>query len=482
MLSLITWSPLAGALLILLLPKTNLKLIRTVGLIAAAVPLAASLLLLASFDRSSSAMQFGEHFPWIASLNISYTMGVDGLSLPLVLLTTFMSFIALIGSLNIGNRVKEYFFWFLTLEVGMLGVFCALDLVLFYVFWELTLVPMYFLIGIWGGPRKEFAAIKFFLYTLSGSVFMLLAILAIYFKAAPHTFDMLELMRLQSAWDPRFQILAFLGLYFGLAIKIPAFPFHTWLPLAHVEAPTPISVILAAVLLKMGVYGLLRLAYGIVPLGFQWFLPMLVVIAVINIVYGALCALQQTDMKKMVAYSSVNHMGYCLLGIAGMTATGFSGAILQMVNHGIITGALFLLVGVIYDRAHTRDISAFGGLATKLPVFAGLMTLTCFASLGLPALAGFVSEFMCFLGAFAAWKWATAISVIGILATAGFFLRMIQKVFLGPFNEKWAGLQDMTFTELASVLPLTALTVWFGIDPRLPLEIMNATVLRLLAK
>lgn len=482
MLSLITWSPLVGALIVLMLPKENKRAIQGVAFLAAGVSLAASLWLIPSFDHGTASMQFVEKWAWIPSLNVSYFLGVDGLSFPLVLLTTFMSFIALIGSLGIENRVKEYFFWFLCLEVGMLGVFMALDLVLFYVFWEITLVPMYFLIGVWGGPRKEFAAIKFFLYTLSGSVFMLLGILAMYFKAVPHTFDMLELMKLQTSWDPRFQILVFLGLYFGLSIKIPAFPFHTWLPLAHVEAPTPISVILAAVLLKMGVYGLLRIAYQITPKGFTWFLPALIVIAVINIVYGALCALAQTDMKKMVAYSSVNHMGYCLLGIAGMTAAGFSGAVLQMINHGIIAGALFLLVGVIYDRAHTRDISAFGGLAVKLPVYAGLMSLTCFASLGLPGLSGFVSEFLCFLGAFQAWKWQTTVSVLGIIATAAFFLRMMQKVFLGPFNEKWADLEDMTWREIASLAPLVVIMIWFGVAPKWPLDLMNYTISALLGK
>jgi NADH-quinone oxidoreductase subunit M len=483
-LSLIIWAPLAGALIVLMLPKENVRAIQAVSFAAAGVSLLASLALIPQFDRGTAAMQFVEKWTWIPSLNVSYFLGVDGLSFPLILLTTFMSFIALIASLGIEKRVKEYFFWFLTLEVGMLGVFTALDLVLFYVFWELTLVPMYFLIGVWGGPRKEFAAIKFFLYTLTGSVFMLLSILALYFRSVPHTFDMLELMKpgIQSAFDPRFQILVFLGLYFGMSIKIPAFPFHTWLPLAHVEAPTPISVILAAVLLKMGVYGLLRIAYGLTPLGFQWFLPALVVIATINIVYGALCAMAQTDMKKMVAYSSVNHMGYCLLGIAGMSASGFSGAILQMVNHGIIAGALFLLVGVIYDRAHTRDISAFGGLSVRLPVYAGLMSLTCFASLGLPGLSGFISEFLCFLGAFQQWKWATTISVVGIVATAAFFLRMMQKVFLGPFNEKWAGLEDMTPRELASVLPLVAVMIWFGVAPKWPLDLMNETVKHLLGK
>jgi NADH-quinone oxidoreductase subunit M len=475
-LSLITFLPLAGALAILAIPKEKERAVQIVALLSSGLSLVLCAALFLFFNRQTPDMQFVERIPWIPSIGVQYFMGVDGLSYPLVLLTALMTFVSLIASLNIKDRIKEYFFWFLILEVGMLGVFAALDLVLFYIFWEITLVPMYFLIGIWGGLKKEYAAIKFFLYTLTGSVFMLLGILAVYFKSSPHTFDLMVLLQSHSTWDRTFQIIVFLAFYLGFAVKVPAFPFHTWLPLAHVEAPTAVSVVLAAVLLKMGVYGIMRVSYGMLPLGFQWFLPALVVIAVINIIYGALCAMAQDDMKKMVAYSSINHMGYCLLGIAGLSVTGFAGSVLEMVNHGIITGALFLLVGVIYDRAHTRDIGAFGGLAAKLPVYAGFMALASFASLGLPGLAGFWGELMCFVGAFPRWKLYTALSVIGLLVTSGFFLRMLEKVFLGPFNEKWAGLKDLDARELCALVPLALLTIYIGVYPKPLLDLINATV------
>ena len=482
LLSWIIFTPLIGAITILFLPKDNKALIRGVGLGAAAISLIISLVALCNFGTSAeqTGMQLVEKWDWIPSFTIQYYLGVDGLSLPLVLLTTLLTLLSLVFSLGIEERVKEYWFWFLLLDVGMLGVFCSLDLILFYVFWEICLVPMYFLIGIWGGPKKEFAAIKFFLYTLFGSVFMLLGILALYFATTPHTFDMVEMATVAAAnpsWlSEHYQVFIFLGFYFALAIKVPAFPFHTWLPLAHVEAPTAVSVILAGVLLKMGGYGLLRICYSITPLGFKWFLPALIVIAFIGIVYGALCAMAQNDMKKMVAYSSVNHMGYCLLGIAAVSSTGFTGAVMQMVAHGLITGALFILVGVIYDRAHTRDLSAFGGLAAKVPIYAGLMMLTAFASLGLPGLAGFWGEFMAFLGAFQRYPQWTVLSVAGVLVTAAFFLRMIQKVFLGPLQGKSIGLEEINGRELAAVLPLTALTIVLGIWPKFILDLMNPTI------
>jgi len=483
MLSAITFLPLVGAAVLMGLPKENKGLIRGVATLTAALAFGASLLAWKSFDSASPALQLVERASWIPTLGVQYFLGVDGLSMPLVLLTTFLSLISIIASYNIETRLKEYFFWFLVLEAGMLGVFVSLDMFLFYVFWEITLVPMYFLIGIWGGPKKEYAAVKFFLYTLAGSVFMLLAILALYFSSDPRTFDMLALANQSSKFVGARFIVVFLALFVGFAVKVPAFPFHTWLPLAHVEAPTAVSVILAGVLLKMGSYGILRVCYPILPEATRWFMPILIVIAFINIVYGAFCALSQKDIKRMVAYSSVNHMGYCLLGMAAVTganaAAGLSGAVFQMVTHGIITGSLFLLVGVIYDQAHTRNIDDFGGLGARLPVYAGIMTVQAMASLGLPGLAGFVGEFLCFLGGFgqAASRWWVGLSVIGILVTAAFFLKLIKDVFLGPFNPRWEGkLSEMSARELVTVVPLVILTIVLGVYPALLLNLMDPTI------
>lgn len=499
LLSILTFLPLVGGAFILFSNKENAPLHRTVATVFSVLTFLLSVWMIPQFDAGTHAMQFVEKRSWIPTFNISYQMGVDGLSFPMVLLTAFLTLISIIASYGIDKRTKEYFFWFMLLETGMLGLFVALDFFLFYVFWEVTLVPMYFLIGVWGGPKKEYAAIKFFLYTLFGSVFMLLSILAVYFASgtgAPgseRTFDLVQLAELASKGGLQLTgvaaMLVFLGFYLAFAIKVPAFPFHTWLPLAHVEAPTAVSVILAGVLLKMGVYGLLRVSYPILPEATRAFLPVLIVIATINVVYGAFCAMAQKDMKRMVAYSSVNHMGYCLLGMAAVMGNpnaahaGLSGAVLQMVNHGIITGSLFLLVGVIYDRAHTRDIDAFGGLATRIPIFAGIMIVQAMASLGLPGLAGFISEFLCFLGAFGGsfegvdFKIWAGIAVIGILVTAAFFLRMIKLVLMGEFNPKWEGhMPDMTARELVTVVPLVALTVILGIYPAFMLHLMDSTL------
>jgi NADH-quinone oxidoreductase subunit M len=405
--------------------------------------------------------------------------------------------LCVVYSYRIQVRVKEYMAFFLLLATGMLGVFLALDLILFYVFWEISLVPMYFIIGIWGGPRKEYAAIKFFIYTLVGSLAMLLGILFLYF-AGDHSFDMQHLAQTQplamGGWKA---ILVFWGLFLGFAIKVPMFPFHTWLPDAHVEAPTAGSVILAGVLLKMGGYGFLRISLSIMPQQFRQFALVIALLALVAIVYGALVAMAQKDLKKLIAYSSVNHMGYVMLGIAAAAATlpaganlvskatALNGATLQMVNHGIITGALFFLVGVLYDRAHLRDLDAFGGLAKQVPVYAGLMMFACFASLGLPGLAGFISEFLVFLGAFGSagltYQIITGISLLGVVLTAAMFLWMIQRVFLGELNPRWAGLKDMDGGELFAIIPLAALTLAIGVYPMPILNLINGAMTHILA-
>ncbi len=480
LLTLVTFIPLIGGLALLFVPKGKDNIVRGIATAAAAVALVISVFVLLGYDKSVGGMQFIEQCSWIPSLNVTYFMGVDGLSIAMLVLTTLLSLISVIYSYNITSRVKEYFFFFLLLETGMLGVFLALDFFLFYVFWEITLVPMYFLIGIWGGPRKEYAAIKFFLYTLFGSVIMLLGIIALYFTSAPHTFNMLELAKQAPLFTKLFQNVIYVALFIGFAIKVPVFPFHTWLPDAHVEAPTAVSVILAGVLLKMGTYGMLRVSYSILPQAVVYFAIPLAVLAMINIIYGAYCAMAQKDLKKMIAYSSINHMGYVLLGMAAMTTAGLNGAIFQMFNHGIITGALFLLVGVIYDRAHTRDIEGFGGLGSIMPVYTGIMTVAVFASLGLPGLSGFWSEFMCFLGAFQVqntWmKIITGFSAIGIVVTAAYFLIMIQKVFLGPANEKWKGLPEINTRELIAVVPLIIIMVVLGFLPRIVMELSSSSV------
>src|SRR3989339_1735326 len=465
--------PILGILILFFIPKNKTALIRTTSGIVTFITLIVSLIIFANFNINDPGLQLQERLSWIPQVNINYHLGVDGLSYSMVFLTALLCFLACIASNSIKERIKEYYIFFLLLEAGMIGVFLALDLFLFYVFWEITLVPMYFLIGIWGGSRKEYAAIKFFLYTLAGSVFMLLGILALYFNSAPHTFSIVELIAQNSLFPRLFQNIIFAALFFGFAIKVPVFPFHTWLPDAHVEAPTPASVLLAGVLVKMGGYGVFRVSYPILPEAAKFFAPAIAVLALINIVYGAYVAMAQTDFKKMVAYSSVSHMGFVMLGLAALTPIGFSGAYLQMFNHGIITGAMFLLVGVLYDRAHTRDMNAFGGLREVAPVFSGLLIFFSLASLGLPGLSGFISEFLSLLGAFNSFRLVTIISVTGIIVTAGYILFMIQRILLGPLNPKWKSLAEINTREILTLVPLLILTLALGVYPKLILDILN---------
>ncbi len=481
LLTLITFLPLLGMFTILFIPSRQKEWIKIVSLIFTIPSLVLGIRMLIEFDPQIG-YQFIEKAPWIPAFNIHYYMGVDGLSVPMVFLTVLLCPICILASWGIEDRIKGYCAMFLLLETGMLGVFCALDLFLFYVFWELMLLPMYFLIGIWGGPRKEYAAIKFFLYTLFGSVFLLLAMIAMWLATTPHSFDMTQLSEqlLQSGVGATFRNLCFVAMYVAFAIKIPAFPFHTWLPDAHVEAPTAISVILAGILLKMGTYGILRVSYPIFPDSAKWFAPVMVAIALINIVYGSLCAMAQKDLKKLVAYSSIAHMGYVMLGMASFTPAAMNGAVFQMFNHGTITAMLFLLVGVIYDRAHHRDIDGFGGLAVQTPIYAGITSLAFFAALGLPGLSGFISEALVFLGAFPSWPVITILSTSGIVLTAGYMLWTFQRIFLGPLNEKYRTLPEINARELVTLVPLAIIVLFLGICPAPMLNIFDHAVRELL--
>ena len=481
---------------ILLLPRNRPELVKWTAVVGATVPLILGVFLFFSFDRSSSAIQFAERASWIAPFNIEYYMGIDGLSVPMVLLTVMLSLICVVASWNIKTGVKGYFAMFMMLETSMLGVFCALDFFLFFVFWEAMLLPMYFLIGIWGGANKVYAAIKFFLYTLAGSVLMLLAMVGFYFYGG-ETFDLIKLAATSPfagqsislfGWSFAMDKLFWLGLFIGFAIKVPVWPFHTWLPWAHVEAPTAVSVILAGVLLKMGTYGILRMNYGILPEATIWAANGMMILGVINILYGAFCALAQTDLKKLVAYSSVSHMGYVLLGMASFTTAGLNGAVLQMFNHGISSAMLFLLVGVIYDRAHHRWIvkpdgsRGFGGIAAVVPVYTGVFAVALFSALGLPGLNGFISEALVFLGAFSVPKYQGYVIVgsIGIVLGAAYLLWMFMRVFLGPLNEEYKDLQDMTWREKGCLAPLLILCVVLGVYPKPVLDLMGQTVAKLL--
>ncbi len=489
-LTLMVFFPLAGMIAVLLLPSDRYNLIRWVSALFTLPPLLLAIWLFAKFDRTIPGIQFVQQVPWIPAYNIEYFVGVDGISISMVLLTALLCFICVFASWGIEKGVKGYFALFLLLDTGMMGVFVALDFFLFYIFWEVMLLPMYFLIGIWGGPRREYAAIKFFLYTLFGSVLMLLAILALYFTSEPHTFDMTKLIAQNSNYSTTvisiwpfdrlgwgFQHVIWMALFIGFAIKIPAFPFHTWLPDAHVEAPTAVSVILAGVLLKMGTYGILRINFPMLPaatadLSFY----LLGALGAWNIIYGALCAMAQTDLKKLVAYSSVSHMGYVMLGMAAFTPQGINGAVLQMFNHGTITAMLFLLVGVIYDRAHHRDINGFGGLASTMPLYTGVTALAFFAAMGLPGLSGFISEVLVLLGVWQKYQVLAIVGAGGIILTAGYLLWTIQRVYLGPPNEKYQSLPEINGRELFTLIPLGIIVLILGVYPHAVLDLLSSSL------
>jgi NADH-quinone oxidoreductase subunit M len=475
-LTFVVFFPMAGMLVLLALPGSRPRAIKLAANVFAGLEFVATVLLITRFDASSGEMQFLERVPWIKSIGAQYILGVDGISLLLVLLTSLLTFLATLSSWQaVQKRLKEYYVFLLLLETGMIGVFLALDLLLFYVFWEVVLVPMYFLIGVWGGERKLYAAIKFFLYTLFGSVAMLVGILVL--RGQHQTFDVLAMLGAGSVLPAALQGWVFLAFFLGFAIKVPMFPFHTWLPDAHVEAPTAGSVILAGVLLKMGTYGFLRFSLPLLPDASRRFAPVIVVLALVAIVYGALVSLMQKDMKKLIAYSSVSHMGFVMLGLFVLTPLAAKGAVLQMVNHGVSTGALFLIVGVIYERRHTRIIAEFGGLASRMPVYAAVFLIMTMSSIGLPGLNGFIGEFMILMGTFpVSWLW-TAIAATGIILGAGYMLWLYQRVMFGkmtnPANES---LKDLTLREFATFLPLIVLAFWIGIFPKPFLSVLDKPV------
>jgi len=490
LLSLMTFFPILGMLIVLMLPKNNGGLLKGATLVVTLITFVISLpLALDPVFKTSGAMHYKEFTEWInvgGYFQMNYNVGIDGISLWLVMLTTFIMPIAVLSTWQaVTKNVKGYMALLLLLETAMLGAFIALDLFLFYIFWELMLIPMYFMIGIWGGANRIYAAVKFFIYTAVGSLLMLVAIIYIYYAAINSGMDIsgfsiADFYNL--SLDPALQKWLFLAFAFSFAIKVPMFPVHTWLPDAHTEAPTAGSVILAAVMLKMGTYGYVRFAMPLFPEALACYLPYLAGLAVIGIVYGALVAMMQKDVKKLVAYSSVSHLGFVMLGIFALNTIGMSGAVLQMINHGISTGALFLIVGFIYERRHTRLISEFGGLSKQMPVFAVIFMIVTLSSIGLPATNGFVGEFMILLGAFQSeLRWFAVVATSGVILAAVYMLWMFQRVMFGKLdNPKNQNLKDLSIRELCVVAPLLLFIFWIGVYPNTFLEKMNPAVNQLI--
>ena len=490
-LSLGTFLPLVGVIVLMFLPSNNDRLLKTVGTVFAGLALVAGILVAVEFDYSKAGtLQQQVNAEWIPQINSNYHIGIDGMSLPLFVLSVLVSFLCMIylwWHVPSPGKPKAMLALVLLLETGMNGTFIALDLILFFVFWELVLVPMYFLIGIWGGPRREYASVKFFLYTLFGSIFMLLGFLALYLNSPEKTFDMVVLAENGIDATTFTQNLIFLGLFLGFAVKVPMWPFHTWLPDAHTEAPTVGSVLLAAIMLKMGTYGFIRISLPILPEAAIDFAPIIGILAVIAIIYGALCCLAQSDLKRLIAFSSVGHMGFVMLGIATLTDVGINGAIFGMVAHGLITGMLFFLAGSIHERYHTREISELGGVLQQIPRFGSLLTYTAIASLGLPGLAGFWGEFLALLGAYqphpalneTLFRVLMVGGGIGTVLTAGYFLWMLQRVNLGrppaTFADK-PGIFDVQRLEWLAWAPLLILILGAGLFPKLVLDVTGDAV------
>jgi NADH-quinone oxidoreductase subunit M len=479
-LSIVLFTPLAGLLVLLFIPSSNGRAIKLWANIVSLAGFLVSLPLVYLFDRTKD-FQFVERTSWIPTIGASYHIGIDGLGLLLVMLTTLLGFLAILSSwASIKDRLKEYYAFFLLLQTGMLGVFMALDFLLFFVFWETVLVPMYFIIAIWGGPRRVYAAIKFMIYTLIGSVLMLLGILVLYSQHyaqfQTYSFDIADLMRLQLSSSVQWWV--FWAFFVGFAVKVPMWPFHTWLPDAHVEAPTAGSVILASVLLKMGTYGFLRFSLPLLPQAARntTVIDIVAVLSIIGIVYGALASLMQKDWKKLVAYSSVSHLGFCTLGIIAMNPAGIAGSIIQQINHGISTGMLFLVVGVVYERRHTREISEYGGLLKVMPIFTLVFGIAALSSMGMPPLNGFIGEITILGGAFQMSKVWAFWGAVGIALGAAYLLWLFQRTMLGDVREKNRNLLDLTWRERAVFAPLVVWAFWIGLNPQPYFRVLDRSV------
>jgi NADH-quinone oxidoreductase subunit M len=498
LLTLITFSPLVAAVIIALLPSERPRLIKWAALLLSLVPLAFTLILWVNFD-AGAGFQFEEHYVWFPQIGASYHLGVDGISLPMILLTAALTPLALIISFSIKDRVKAYFALFLLLEMGMFGVFVALDLIIFFIFWEFGLVPMFFLINQWGSARRQYASVKFFLYTMAGSIGLLLAIQMMWFATGGVDGGSFDIPVLYQQWTAlpddsilffvrmnTIKTIAFWAFAIAFLIKVPAWPFHTWLPDAHTEAPTAGSMILAGVLLKLGAYGLLRLVLPLFPEEAADFAPVLAVLGLIAIVLGAMASYAQNDFKRLVAYSSVGHMGFVVLGIAAAAVTvgassferhgviAYSGAVFQMFNHGLSSAAMFALVGVVYERTHTRDLTQYGGLWAVMPAYGGILIFSAMASLGLPGLNGFWSEFMVVRGAWPQFTLITALAMFGLLMTGAYILKAIQKTLHGELNLRWVSIKDISWREAWALIPLMILMLLTGIWPRWVLDVINA--------
>ena len=477
-LSMITFIPILGMLIIAIVPNRGEKSARWIALITSLIMLGLSIVLWLNFNNAQGSIQFEEMYRWIPGVNIFYHLGVDGVSLPFVFLTSLLMVVSILVSWSINLKPKVFYALLLLLATGMIGVFVSLDFILFYIFWELVLLPMYFLISIWGSSNRMYAATKFFIYTLFGSVLMLVGILMIFFNSGLSSFNILELTKYNIA--PNMQNWIFFLLFMGFAIKVPMFPFHTWLPDAHTEAPTAGSVLLAGILLKMGCYGFIRISIPILPDAARAWAPAIAILSIIGIIYGALASLIQKDLKRLVAFSSVSHMGFVMLGISSLTPTAINGAVLQMFNHGCITGMLFLLVGMIYERTHTRQISELGGLANRMPLWAGILAFTSFASLGLPGLSGFWGEFLVLFGTFNKGnifsKVMVYLAVLGIVLGAAYLLWMLQRVIFGKANENFGELKRLSWLEVITLLPLIVIIIAVGVYPTPIVNMINTSV------